>query len=44
MYNNEEKMKFANKWNKYKWEDMDAEVIIDGSYNEYEFSEPIIFY
>jgi len=42
MYNDEEKMKFVNKWNKYKWEDMDAEVIIDGSYNEYEFSEPVI--
>lgn len=42
MYNDEEKMNFVNKWNKYKWEDMDAEVIIDGSYNEYEFSEPII--
>ena len=41
-YNEEEKMQYVNKWNKYKWEDMDAEVIIDGSYNEYEFSEPII--
>ena len=42
MYNDEEKMKLANKWNKYKWDDLDAEVIIDGSYNEYQFSEPVI--
>ena len=42
MYTNEEKMKLANKWNKYKWEDIDAEVIIDGCENEYEFSEPDI--
>ena len=42
LYNDEEKMKFVNKWNKYKWEDIDAEVIIDGAYNEYEFSEPLV--
>ena len=42
MYNDETKMKLANKWNTYKWQDIDAEVIIDGSYNEYEFSEPVI--
>lgn len=42
MYNEEERMQYAYKWSKYKWEDMDAEVIIDGCDNEYEFSEPIV--
>ena len=41
-YNSEERMEYLNKWNTYKWQDMDAEVIIDGSYNEYEFSEPVV--
>lgn len=42
MYNNEERMKINNKWNVCRWEDLDAQVIIDGSENEYEFSEPKI--
>ena len=42
MYNCEERMKFSNKWGKHEWEDLDAEVVIDGYDNEYQFSEPII--
>ena len=42
MYNDESKMNLINKWNVHKWKDIDAEIIIDGSYNEYEFSEPVI--